>query len=117
MDSWVQISVPLDRVTLVSVLRMLIHTAHPDTSYQCDSQADSVRLYKGGNSSSDMVWKACHVDVPPPEVYDSRVLFVRFVSDKLAELSGFKLLYSFHQVGLSKLWKDLLCPSLASLPS
>ena len=107
MDSWVQISVPLDHVTLLSIPRMLIHTALPGSRDQCDTvQTDTVRLYKGGNSARNMAWKACHVDVPSPEVYDSRVLFVRFISDRVAETSGFKLLYSFHQVGTNKSRKD-----------
>lgn len=110
MDSRVQIAVPLDHVTLVSIPRMFLHTTNT-----CDriSQADIVYLYKGGHSARDMVWKACGVGVPSPEVYDSRVLYVRFVSDTGVEASGFQLLYSFHKVGARcKLYDNQPCATL-----
>ncbi|KAL8596880.1 hypothetical protein ACOMHN_060688 [Nucella lapillus] len=98
MDSTLKVKVPPGHVTLVSFRKMATHVAARGATEECDFQADNVEFYtKEDNSSGrSLVWVTCHATVPEPEVHSARVFWVRFVSGKMSELEGFRLLYSFH---------------------
>nr|KAG5700375.1 hypothetical protein BaRGS_029627 [Batillaria attramentaria] len=98
MDSTVRIDVPPNHTAMVSFEGLDMD----DLPYRCD-QLDRLTLYIGGASESDVKWTLCSwEDVRLPELHETDVLYVRFVTDNdeprlFQTYSGFKLRFSFHE--------------------
>ena len=60
-----------------------------------DDDDDDVHI---GNTTDEHVARVCGTEPPAPKVYHTDVVYVRFESDYNTQLSGFRLLFSFHPV-------------------
>lgn len=88
MDSWVRINVPENHAVLVSIMRLDLE----------DCNYDSLSLYLEGYSQDNFVWKVCRRFPPRPDLYHASVLFLHFISDESFSMTGFRLLFSFHNL-------------------
>ena len=110
MDSWADILIPLNHVLMLSFLFM-------DTEWgEAGHLRDSVELYAGGNSEHDLVWSGDGTLTPLPSIFRTSVVYVHFKSDTSNSLTGFRIMFTFHQVKYSVVRRPaILCHGVSRM--
>ena len=86
--------VTMTLTTTIMVMMMMMSTVIVDGDDDDNDDSD-VHI---GNTTDEHVARVCGTEPPAPEVYHTDVVYVRFESDYNTQLSGFRLLFSFHPV-------------------